>query len=211
LESVDIDAMGHAMTDTQQRKVLDVLERQAPGQPLEVRLRQAFAQVGAPSIARDALDQQVVSHALSRLDRDFADAPLLAADMRQSLARVLIAIGHYPHAAQELQRVLQVLEAALPATDARMASARIDLGQALFQQGELAPSAEAFGQALANTRRLPALDPLRRAAEAGAARGRAARGDTQGALAKQRSLREAWMAALPAEDETLLLLRGDYS
>ncbi|KRG84285.1 hypothetical protein ABB34_09755 [Stenotrophomonas daejeonensis] len=211
LESVDIDAMGHAMTDTQQRKVLDVLERQAPGQPLEVRLRQAFAQVGAPSIARDALDQQVVSHALSRLDRDFADAPLLAADMRQSLARVLIAIGHYPHAAQELQRVLQVREAALPATDARMASARIDLGQALFQQGELAPSAEAFGQALAATRTLPALDPLRRAAEAGAARVQAARGDPQGALAKQRALREAWMAALPAEDETLLLLRGDYA
>ncbi|MGB3392760.1 MAG: tetratricopeptide repeat protein, partial [Stenotrophomonas sp.] len=211
LESVDIDAMGHAMTDTQQRKVLDVLQRQAPGQPLEVRLRQAFAQVGAPSIARDALDQQVVSHALSRLDRDFADAPLLAADMRQSLARVLIAIGHYPHAAQELQQVLQVREVALPATDARMVSARIDLGQALFQQGELAPAADAFGQALAATRALPAMDPQRRAAEAGAARVQAASGELQAALAKQGALREAWMAALPAEDETLLLLRGDYA
>jgi len=211
LESVDIDAMGHAMTDTQQRKVLEVLQKQAPGQPLDVRLRQAFAQVGAPSIARDALDRQVVSHALARLDADFADAPLLAADMRQSLARVLIAIGQYPHAVAELRRVLQVREAALPATDARVVSARIDLGQALSLQGELAPAAQAFERALAATRTLPALDPQRRAAEAGAARVLAARGEPQAALARQRALREAWMAALPADDEALLLLRGDYA
>ena len=211
LESVDIDAMGHAMTDTQQRKVLELLQRQAPGQPLEQRLRQAFAQVGAPSIARDALDQQVVSHALSRLDHDFADAPLLAADMRQSLARVLMAIGHYPHATEELRHVLRVREAALPATDTRVVSARIDLGQALLQQGELVPAAEAWAQAVAATRGLPVLDPQRRAAEAGAARAQAARGELQQALASQSALRKAWTAALPADDEGLLLLRGDYA
>ncbi|KRG57335.1 hypothetical protein ABB22_09895 [Stenotrophomonas nitritireducens] len=211
LESVDIDAMGHAMTDTQQRKVLEVLEKQGAGQPLDVRLRQAFAQVGAPSIARDALDQQIVTHALARLDGDFADAPLLAADMRQSLARVLIAIGHYAHAADELRRVLQVRGAALPATDARIVSARIDLGQALSLQGELEPATDAYDQALAATRALPALDPQRRAAEAGAARTQAARGELQAALARQSALRKAWMAALPADDEALLLLRGDYA
>jgi len=211
LESVDIDAMGHAMTDAQQRKVLEVLVRQASGQPLEARLRQAFVQVGAPSIARDALDQQVVSHALARLDADFADAPQLAADMRQSLARVLIAIGHYPHAADELRRVLRAREAALPASDARVVSARIDLGQALSLQGELEPAADAYGQALAATRGRSALDPQRRAAQAGAARVLAARGDPQAALARQSALRTAWMAALPADDEALLLLRGDYA
>lgn len=211
LESVDIDAMGHAMTDTQQRKVLDVLEKQDARQPLDVRLRQAFAQVGAPSIARDALDQQIVTHALARLDGDFADAPLLAADMRQSLARVLIAIGQYPHAADELRRVLRAREAALPATDARVVSARIDLGQALSLQGDLEPATQAFERAMATTRSLPALDPQRRAAEAGAARVLAARGELQAALARQRALRKAWMAALPADDEALLLLRGDYA
>ncbi len=211
LESVDIDAMGHAMTGTQQRKVLEVLERQAPGQPLDVRLRQAFAQVGAPGIARDALDQQIVTHALSRLDADFADAPLLAANMRQSLARVLIAIGQYPHAADELRKVLRMREAMLPATDVRVVSARIDLGQVLSLQGELEPAADAYGQALAATRAWPVLDPQRRAAEAGAAALQAARGELQAALARQSALRKAWMAALPADDETLLLLRGEYA
>lgn len=211
LESVDIDAMGHAMTGTQQRKVLEVLERQAPGQPLDVRLRQAFAQVGAPDIARDALDQQIVTHALSRLDADFADAPLLAADMRQSLARVLIAIGQYPHAADELRKVLRMREAMLPATDARVVSARIDLGQVLSLQGALEPAADAYGQALTATRAWPALDPQRRAAEAGAAALQAARGELQPALARQSALRKAWMAALPADDEALLLLRGEYA
>src|SRR5690606_26056813 len=55
LEGVDIDAMGHALTETQQRQVLEALSRQPPGQPLEDRLEQAFGQVGAPTIARDAL------------------------------------------------------------------------------------------------------------------------------------------------------------
>ena len=210
LESVDIDAMGHAMTDTQQREVLKVLQRQAPDPKLQARLRQAFAQVGAPSIARDALDQQVVSHALARLDQDFADAPLLAADMRQSLARVLLAIGQYPHAADELQRVLEVRGATLPATDTRVVSAQVDLGRARLLQGELAPAAKAFDQALAATRTRPALDPLRRAAEAGAAHAQAERGELQAALLKQKALRAAWMAALPTTDESLLLLRGDY-
>ena len=210
LESVDIDAMGHALTDTQQRRVLELLDRQAPDLPLQIRLQQAFAQVGAPSIARDALEQHVVSHALARLDRDFADAPSLAADMRQSLARVLLAIGHYPRAAEELRRVLQAREVDLGPGDARVVSARIDLGQALYLQGESAAAAGVFAQALAAVQALPHLSPLRRAAEAGAARTQAARGELQPALERQRTLRDAWMTALPADDESLLQLRGDY-
>ncbi|WP_374319199.1 serine/threonine-protein kinase [Pseudoxanthomonas kaohsiungensis] len=210
LESVDIDAMGHALTETQQRQVFELLDRHAPDLPLQVRLQQAFAQVGAPSIARDALEQHVVSHALARLDRDFAEAPSLAADMRQSLARVLLAIGHYPRAAEELRRVLQAREASLPAHDARVVSTRVDLGQALYLQGEADAAAGVFAQALAAVQALPELSPLRRAAEAGAARVQAARGDLQPALERQRALRDAWMAALPADDESLLQLRGDH-
>ena len=209
LESVDIDAMGHAMTDTQQRQVLEVLQRQVPDPKLGERLRQAFAQVGAPSIARDALEQQVVSHALARLDRDFSDAPLLAADMRQSLARVLIAIGQYPHAVAELRRVLAARSTAMAATDSRIASARIDLGRALLLQGELVAAGKAFEQARAATRALPALDPLRRAAEAGAARAQAANGEPLQALQRQSELREAWLAQLPGTDAGLLQLRED--
>ncbi len=211
LESVDIDAMGHALTDTQQRQVLEALSRQPTGQPLDERLEQAFAQVGAPTIARDALDAHVVSYALSRLDRDFADAPLLAADMRQSLARVLMAIGHYPRAAEELERVLQVRVDALPGDDPRILSVRADLGQALHLQARDEDAARVFARAMDHAAQLPALDPLRRATEAGAVRVAAARGGLQAALARQAELREAWMAALPADDMQLLALRRDYA
>ncbi|KAF1686090.1 serine/threonine protein kinase [Pseudoxanthomonas broegbernensis] len=211
LEGVDIDAMGHALTDTQQRQVLAALAGQPPGTALEERLEQAFAQVGAPSIARDALDEHVVSYALSRLDQDFSDAPLLAADMRQSLARVLMAIGHYPHAAEELRRVLEARLVALPATDARRLSARVDLGQALHLQAQDEEAGRVLARALDDAARLPPLDPLRRAAEAGAARVTAARGGLQAALARQGELRDAWMAALPENDLELLALRRDYA
>ena len=77
------------------------------GKPIERRqLEQAFAGIAASGPARDALDTYVVSHALARLDKDFADAPLVAADMRQSLARVLLTIGSDAHAAVELRNVV---------------------------------------------------------------------------------------------------------
>jgi len=211
LESVDIDAMGHDLTGSQQRLVLDLLRRQAPDPALEARLQQAFAQVGAPTIARDALERHVVAHALQRLERDFADAPLLEADMRQSLARVLQGIGHYPQAARESQRVLEARSALLPARDRRLVSARIDLGQALFLQGEGEAAERAFGRALDEARGLPMLDPLLRAAQAGAARVQAELGRLPAALAVQQALRDTWMAQLPEDDEVLLQLRGDYA
>jgi tetratricopeptide (TPR) repeat protein/predicted Ser/Thr protein kinase len=211
LESVDIDAMGHELTETQQRQVLDVVLRQGLEPELEERLRQGFAQVGAPTIARDALERHIVAHALQRLDRDFADAPLLASDMRQSLAGVLRAIGHYPQAEAEMRRVLKARLALLPGTDADVLSARVDLGQALYLQGELEPAAQAFAQALADSAQLAPMSPLRRAAQAGAARVQSEQGAYAQALERQQALRDAWMAVLPVDDEVLLALRRDFA
>ena len=54
------------------------------------------------------LDDYVIGHTLDGLDRAFADAPLLDADLRQSLALALLGIGSYAHAAAELRKVLAV-------------------------------------------------------------------------------------------------------
>ena len=110
LESVNIDAMGYALAEAQRGAVHAALNEIAPGEPqLAARIDAAFARVPATDIARDALDRFVVSHARDRVRDDFADSPLLAADLRQSMARVLLAIGQYPSAVSELQQVLEKL------------------------------------------------------------------------------------------------------
>src|SRR5690606_39490998 len=109
----------------------------ASGQADARTLDAAFASVPATDIARDALDRYVVSHALERVEHDFADSPLLAADLRQSMARVLMGIGQFSSAVQELQQVLDERRQSLPDGDPRIAAALVDLGQAHYRRGDL--------------------------------------------------------------------------
>lgn len=208
LQSVDIDAMGHALTRSERAQLLERLG--TAGQAVDrAALEQAFAGMAASGVARDALDTFVVSHALERLDHDFADAPLLAADMRQSLARVLLTIGSYRHAAQELDKVVQVRRQRLAAGDPALASARVDLGEAFYRGGELAEAARAYDAALPAAAALPPADPLQVAALSGRARVLAAQGQLKQALDRQEALYAALARRLPATDEGLLRLRRD--
>ncbi|UGB38558.1 serine/threonine-protein kinase [Frateuria soli] len=209
LQSVDIDAMGHALTDDERTLVLARFDALG-GKPAERRqLEQAFAGIAASGPARDALDTYVVSHALARLDRDFADAPLLAADIRQSLARVLLTIGSYAHAAVELRNVVAVRAQHLRNDDRMLVSARVDLGEALYRGGRLDQAAEAYESALPAAAALPPADPLQVAALSGRARVLAAQGHLSQALNRQEALYAGLAPRLPATDEGLLRLRRD--
>ena len=209
LQSVDIDAMGHAMIRGERALVLARLGDPA-GQAIDrAQLDQAFAGIAASGPARDALDTYVVSHALARLDKDFADAPLLAADMRQSLARVLLTIGSYGHAAEELRRVVQVRRRRLPAGDAALLSARIDLGEALYRGGQPDQAAQIYDSTLPAAGALPLTDPLHVAALSGRARVLAAQGQLKQALERQEALYARLAPQLPATDERVLRLRRD--
>jgi serine/threonine-protein kinase len=209
LQSVDIDAMGHALVRGERELVLARLDGSAVQGVGRAQLEQAFAGIAASGPARDALDTYVVSHALARLDTDFADAPLLAADMRQSLARVLLTIGNYGHAAEELGKVVHIRQQRLPAGDTTLLSARIDLGEALYRGGQLDQAAEVYDRALPAAVGLPLADPLRVAAMSGRARVLAARGQLKQALDWQEALYTVLARHLPATDEGLLRLRRD--
>ncbi|HET6807245.1 MAG TPA: protein kinase [Frateuria sp.] len=209
LQSVDIDAMGHALTGDERRLVLARLDGLGGSGIDRGQLEQAFAGIAASGPARDALDTYVVSHALARLDRDFADAPLLAADLRQSLARVLLTIGSYAHAATELRNVVEARRKRLPAGDAALLSARVDLGEALYRSGELEQAAQAYDRALPAAAALPLADPLQVAVLSGQARVLAAQGHLKKALDRQEALYSGLAPRLPATDEGLLRLRRD--
>ncbi|MGN2247498.1 protein kinase [Frateuria sp. GZRR35] len=209
LQSVDIDAMGHALTRDERIRVLarfDALDKQAIDRK---QLEQALAGIDASGSASAALDTYVVSHALARLDRDFADSPLLAADMRQSLARVLLTIGSYAHAAEELRSVVKVRLQRLPADDKALVSARADLADALYRSGQLDQAAQVYDAALPAAADLSPADPLQVAVLSGRARVLAAQGHLGQALNRQEALYAGLAPRLPATDEGLLRLRRD--
>lgn len=209
-DSVDIDAMGHAMLAATQRQVRGALAPTAKDAgPPSAALDSAFARVQATDIARSAFDTYVVSHTLDNLQRAFPDAPLLAADLRQSLARALLGIGSYAHAADELGQVLAVRSRLLPAADRRLLSVRADLAQTLEKQGKTNDAARLFAQTVRDAARLPVDDPLRVAAESGAARVLGEQGHLHQALARQQALYVRLKPLLPPTDTGFMRLQRD--
>ncbi|BFI97216.1 MAG: hypothetical protein RSP_27260 [Rhodanobacter sp.] len=204
-DSVDIGAMGHAFVAATQRQVDAALAPAAAS----TTLAKAFAGVQATDIARTAMDDYVIGHSLDGLDRAFPDAPLLAADLRQSLARALLGIGSYAHAADELRQVLAVRAKRLPADDRGQLSVRVDLAQALEKQGQTAAATDMYAQAEKLAQAEPPTDALRIAAESGAARMLVEQGRLQQALQRQDALYALLRPRLPATDFGLMQLQRD--
>ncbi|MBP1473777.1 protein kinase [Frateuria sp. MAH-13] len=209
LQSVDIDAMGHALTHDERIRVLARFDALGAHAIDRKQLEQALAGIDASGSASAALDTYVVSHALARLDHDFADSPLPAADMRQSLARVLLTIGSYAHAAEELRTVVKVRLQRLPAGDKALVSARADLADALYRGGQIDQAAQVYDAALPAAAALSPADPLQVAVLSGRARVLAAQGHLGQALNRQEALYAGLAPRLPATDEGLLRLRRD--
>lgn len=209
LDSVDIQAMGHAMASAQ----LEQLRKQIDGSPDSVRLNAVLAKasgtVGSTDMARNALDTFVVTHALDSLDREFSNSPALAADLRQSLAEVLVHIGSYGHAVSQLRAVLAERMAQRPLSVDGLLSARLTLADALYRDGDLDKAGDLFGRSAADASgRLPT-DPLRIAAEAGQARVLSAQGHLQQARQLQQALYERLRLRLPPANVAMMQLRGD--
>ncbi|WP_426662329.1 protein kinase domain-containing protein [Rhodanobacter aciditrophus] len=208
-DSVDIGAMGHAVVAATQRQVEAALAPAAKGAPAAGgALDDAFANVQATDIARSAFDTYVVTHTLDSLDRAFPDAPQLATDLRQSLARVLLGIGSYAHAADELREV--VAARGRERGDSRdLLSARVDLARALEAQGQTNEAAGLYAGTARQAEALASTDELRIAAEAGSARMLVAQGHQQQALTEQQALYAELKPKLPAADHGLMQLRRD--
>ncbi|TCV92821.1 serine/threonine-protein kinase [Luteibacter rhizovicinus] len=198
LEGADIDAMGHSIEVGLRRAMAKILDGKT-----DPRMERALDALTPSDIAREALDQHIVTHALDSLDARFIDDPLLAANIRQSLARVLITIGSTDHAIGELNKVIDVRKA-LPASQEARLSAQVDLGRALLSRHDLPNAAKVFTDANAETVNLPETDPLRIATTAGLARVMYEQGHPVEALAVQQSL-STLLAARLADDDPLLL------
>ena len=207
LESVDIEAMGGALADAQKAALFkaDAASGRTSASPEALRLVESFAAQGT-DIARDALETYVVAHALDRIERDVADDPALAAELRQSLARVLHAIGSNASAEAQLQRVLELRQAQAPDGDGLL-STRLALAGVRTSLGRSDEALSLYRQVQAATSARPMADPLRLEAELGLATLTIVQGRFDDAIAAYDRIRAGVGTALPDSDERMMRLR----
>ena len=205
LESIDVEAMGYGILAAHAERVTALLDADARAGLVtpEVAatasswLEAAGVRLSPADLARDAIDEHVVGHALALLPQGFAGAPHIEADVRQSLARVLIAMGKYPEAIAELHRVLEMRQSGHVEDATQVLTTRVDLGNALRYAGELEEAEQEF--LAVEVGMVPGVDPkVLQLAAMGKARVLADRGDYAGALAIQEPLYGSLKADDPA-------------
>lgn len=118
LEGVDVEAMGVALSGGLREQLL----RSDPASAAEVDA--LLARASPPDLARRLLGSQVLAGAEAALARDFADQPLLAADLRESVGDVYAAIALDAQAGEAFRAVADQREALLGAAHPRTLQAR---------------------------------------------------------------------------------------
>lgn len=137
LEGIDVAAMGQGLLSRQRSQVEAALQ-QASARSMELPQWDALmAQTSPADLARGVLDEFVLSRAVAALDRDFAQQPLLDADLRESVARVHLAIGAFARAAELLQQVVATRARMRGSEDPATLRSQLDLADALHRSGRL--------------------------------------------------------------------------
>ena len=112
LEDVDLAAMGARLSDSLRGQLSRALERSEPDGARRAAALAAFdaalASTSPTEAARRLLAEDVLSRARAAIARDFADQPLLAGDLEQSVGEVYEALGLF----EESRAVFEPLAAA---------------------------------------------------------------------------------------------------
>jgi non-specific serine/threonine protein kinase/serine/threonine-protein kinase len=155
LEGIDIESMGIGMADALRQQV-------AATAPADLgTFERGLAHASTADVARGLIDRDILASAEHAVDRDFATQPLLAADLRESVARVRQALGLPAAAAAEFARVAEARARSLGAGDPATLRARQQQASALLEAAD-AKSALALARAsLRDGAALVAADPLR--------------------------------------------------
>jgi len=189
LEDIDIEAMGAGLSTA--------LREQLAGQPAQQRaaLDHILAQASTADVARRMIDRDLLVHADAAVSRDFADQPALAADLRESIARVHSALGMPNEAAAGFARVAEFRSRAFGEADPRTLAARRGQADALLSAGHVDAGAAIIARARPLSERLPLNDPTRVGLALAQTEVLAARGDREGARKQLQALYDALVTA----------------
>jgi eukaryotic-like serine/threonine-protein kinase len=194
LEDIDIEAMGIGMADGLRKQIADA---EPSGSAL---FDETLARASTADLARDLIDRNLLAGAESAIEQDFANEPELANRLRESVARVQVALGLGDKAAENFRKVADyrgrisgeghpdTLQVRQQQAGALLAAARTD------EAGKLL--ARALPLALA----LPVNDRTRVKLELAQAMTKAANGDHEAAKSSLQALYSRLVAAVGEKD-----------
>ncbi|HSD17362.1 MAG TPA: serine/threonine-protein kinase [Thermomonas sp.] len=155
LQGIDIEAMGIGLADGLRGQL-------AAADPADAKaLDRGLAQASTADVARGLIDLQILANAERAIDRDFAREPALAADLRESVARVRVALGLPQDAARGFAQVADYRAGALGRSAPETLRARQAQVSALLEAGEPKPALALVQAALVDAAGLLPSDALR--------------------------------------------------
>ena len=155
LEGIDIEAMGIGMANGLREQVAQQAAGDLPGFEL------GLAHASTADVARGLIDRHIIANAERAIERDFAREPALAADLRESVAKVRLALGLPKDAARIFAQVADYRSRALGATAPETLRARQQQAGALLEAAEPKDALALVETALRDAASLPASEPLR--------------------------------------------------
>lgn len=198
LEGIDIQAMGIGMG----RGLRAQLARNDAGR-LQA-FDAALAQTSTADVARSLVDQDILVSAEQAIARDFRDDPALAADLRESVAKVRLALGLPKQAAAGLAEVADYRARALGADAVKTLEARQLQARALLDDARPQQALRVASDGLRHARRLPVADATRVRLALAQAQAIAALGDRPRARALVEALRGLTLRHRGASDPVAL-------
>jgi len=189
LEDIDIETMGIGLSEGLSRQVA------AADAPASAAFDAALAKASTGDLARDLVDRQLLAGAEAAIARDFAGQPAVAASLRESVARVHMAIGQYDKAAAQFAQVADYRGGSLGEGAAETLRARNEQVQALLEGAHVDQADAALQKALPRALALPANDRTRVKLELAQAQVISARGDRPRAKGMVEAVRERLLAS----------------
>ncbi len=140
LEEIDPAMMGFGILDILRRQVGSGLEQPetsgaSTGDDM-AGFESYLAHTNASDLAREVVDEYILQRALVSIDRDFANRPLLQADLLQAVFEVYRAVGQAQDQPELGERIVALRESELPDNHLDVLDARRLLARAWFARAE---------------------------------------------------------------------------
>ncbi|GAA5010326.1 serine/threonine protein kinase [Pseudoluteimonas lycopersici] len=155
LEGIDVESMGIGMADGLRRQVEHDSPQDAPA------FERGLAQASTADIARGLIDHDILANAERAIGRDFDAEPALAADLRESVARVRIALGLPQAAAAGFAQVADYRAKTLGAHAPETLKARQEQAGALLDAADPKQALALAQSSLRDAASLPPRDDVR--------------------------------------------------
>ena len=203
LRGIDIEAMGVGLAGG----LREQWQLSAPGE--EATYESLLARSSPADLARALIDRHVLASAQKAIAADFADQPRLAADLRESVAGVHVALGLYAEGEAGYARVADYREEALGAGDPATLRARGLQAGAQLEGGRPKEAHALLEATLAQAQALPADGEQRLQLELQLTEAVGGMGDRPGSLAMQQALHERALASLGPRHALTMRVRNN--